>query len=160
MSEHENGVDRRGLLRWVINVIVGGIGAVLAVVVGGAIGSPSFRKDKERWLPAGRILGLQPEQPQPVTLRVVRKQGYYEAVDHEVVFLIRGSDDKVTAMSSICTHLGCHVSWDPQSRVFRCPCHGGVYDISGKVVAGPPPRPLATYSTRIDPANHEVFVEL
>jgi Rieske Fe-S protein len=158
-QELEHGVDRRGLFRWIINGVVGAIGAVVAVIAGGAVASPSFKQDSTEWLPAGRILGLQAGEPKPVTLRVIRKQGYYEAVDHEVVFLVRGADNNVQAISSVCTHLGCHVNWDPQGRVFRCPCHGGVYDITGKVTGGPPPRPLATYSTRID-HDDQVFVEL
>ena len=158
-QEQDHGVDRRGLFRWIINGITGAIAATVAVVAGGAFASPSFKQDSSEWLPAGRILGLQPGEPRPVTLRVVRKQGYYEAVDHEVVFLVRGQDNKVRAISSICTHLGCHVHWDPQNKLFQCPCHGGQYDITGKVIGGPPPRPLATYSTRTD-SDNQVFVEL
>ncbi|HEY7791094.1 MAG TPA: ubiquinol-cytochrome c reductase iron-sulfur subunit [Vicinamibacterales bacterium] len=161
MSEQnqDNGIDRRGLFRWVINGVTGAIGAVVAVVAGVAIAAPSFKKDSTQWLPAGRVLGLQPQNPKPVTLRVVHKQGYYEAVDHEVVFLVRGTDNEVRAISSVCTHLGCHVHWDPEARLFQCPCHGGQYDITGKVIGGPPPRPLATYATRTDSSN-QIFIEL
>ncbi|HVC20705.1 MAG TPA: ubiquinol-cytochrome c reductase iron-sulfur subunit [Vicinamibacterales bacterium] len=158
MAEQEHEIDRRGLFRWIINGVVTAIGAVVTVVAGGAIVAPSLKKPAERWLPAGRILGLQPETPTPVTVRVVRREGYYEAVDHETVFLIREPGGEVRALSSICTHLGCHVHWDAKARLFKCPCHGGVYDINGKVVSGPPPRPLATYPTRMD--QNEVFVEL
>ena len=41
-----------------------------------------------------------------------------------------------------CTHLGCQYYWDPVKQIFQCPCHGGQFDINGKVLAGPPPRPL------------------
>lgn len=46
------------------------------------------------------------------------------------------------AFSSVCTHLGCLVSWDNNKKQFLCPCHGGKYDIAGNVIAGPPPKPL------------------
>ncbi|MCS7008907.1 MAG: Rieske (2Fe-2S) protein, partial [Chthoniobacterales bacterium] len=64
--------------------------------------------------------------------------------------LIRHEDGTYTAMSAICTHLGCTVTYEPdQKRVF-CPCHSGVYDaVSGKNVAGPPPHPLERYEVEI-----------
>ncbi len=41
-----------------------------------------------------------------------------------------------------CAHLGCPVSWFPQSGLFMCPCHGGVYYADGSRASGPPPRGL------------------
>jgi Rieske Fe-S protein len=41
-----------------------------------------------------------------------------------------------------CTHLGCPVTWFPQSGLFMCPCHGGVYYENGEHASGPPPRGL------------------
>lgn len=44
--------------------------------------------------------------------------------------------------SSVCTHLGCIVRWHSDQKRFICPCHKGTFDMDGRVVAGPPPRPL------------------
>ncbi len=41
-----------------------------------------------------------------------------------------------------CAHLGCPVEWFPQSGLFMCPCHGGVYYENGERASGPPPRGL------------------
>src|SRR4029078_3204980 len=41
-----------------------------------------------------------------------------------------------------CAHLGCPVTWFPQSELFMCPCHGGVYYANGERASGPPPRGL------------------
>jgi Rieske Fe-S protein len=41
-----------------------------------------------------------------------------------------------------CAHLGCPVEWFPQSGLFMCPCHGGVYHANGDRASGPPPRGL------------------
>jgi Rieske Fe-S protein len=46
------------------------------------------------------------------------------------------------ALSPVCTHLGCLVNWDYNKKEFICPCHGGKYDMEGKVRGGPPPAPL------------------
>lgn len=51
----------------------------------------------------------------------------------------------VRAFGAVCTHLGCLVRWNPSSRTFDCPCHGGKYDSDGRVIAGPPPRDLVEY---------------
>ncbi len=41
-----------------------------------------------------------------------------------------------------CAHLGCPVTWFPESGLFMCPCHGGVYHADGERASGPPPRGL------------------
>ena len=53
------------------------------------------------------------------------------------------------AISTRCAHLGCPVRWVPASERFICPCHGGVYDLQGVRVGGPPPRPLDRFLTRL-----------
>ncbi len=44
--------------------------------------------------------------------------------------------------TNFCTHLGCPVEWFPQSGLFMCPCHGGVYYEDGERASGPPPEGL------------------
>ena len=51
-------------------------------------------------------------------------------------------DGSLRAISLRCTHTGCPVRWVDASREFHCSCHGGRFDADGKVIAGPPPRPL------------------
>jgi Rieske Fe-S protein len=60
------------------------------------------------------------------------------------------------AISTRCAHLGCPVRWVPASERFICPCHGGVYDLQGVRVGGPPPRPLDRFFTRL----HEGYVQV
>jgi len=63
---------------------------------------------------------------------------------------------EVKVLSSICTHLGCHVQWDQVAGNFLCPCHLARFDASGKVLSGPPPTPLPAYPVRI--AGDDVYV--
>ena len=51
--------------------------------------------------------------------------------------------ERYHALSLVCTHLGCTVEVTPKAVV--CPCHGSVFDRSGKVVRGPADRPLERY---------------
>ncbi len=55
-----------------------------------------------------------------------------------------------------CAHLGCPVRWFPQSRLFMCPCHGGVYYEDGSRASGPPPRGLFEYEYEI--REHQLWV--
>jgi Rieske Fe-S protein len=103
----------------------------------------------------GILLGLF-YAPTPVTLRVSRQDGYTQTVERQVVFLVK-SGENVTALSSTCTHLGCRVSWDGEAKQLKCPCHGGVYDRTGAVIAGPPPAPLATLMTRVE--GNQVLIQ-
>ena len=58
------------------------------------------------------------------------------------VFLV-GSKAGLIALSPVCSHLGCLISYDRNREEFICPCHGGRYDMEGRVTAGPPPAPLS-----------------
>jgi cytochrome b6-f complex iron-sulfur subunit len=50
------------------------------------------------------------------------------------------------ALAQTCTHAGCTVSYNAGSNNLICPCHGGTYDIDGKVTGGPPPAALKKYT--------------
>lgn len=56
--------------------------------------------------------------------------------------LVTNMDNRLQAFSPVCTHLGCLVHWEADIKRIVCPCHKGVFDTDGKVVSGPPPRPL------------------
>jgi cytochrome b6-f complex iron-sulfur subunit len=59
-------------------------------------------------------------------------------------FVVTRTVSGLRAFSTRCTHLGCKVLWRPDRKVFHCPCHEGYFDHNGKVIKGPPPRPLET----------------
>ena len=62
---------------------------------------------------------------------------------HDACVLVRVSDAEYVAFSQKCTHLSCAVIPKPAEGVFHCPCHEGVFELrTGRVIAGPPPRPL------------------
>ena len=149
---------RRRFFVGLITAVQAIIGGTLGVVMGGAVLSPSLARRESSWLRAARLTELPINQPTPVMLRLERQDGYQQVIDRRAVFLVR-SADTVTALDSTCTHLGCRVSWNAEAQQLRCPCHGGAYDRAGKVLAGPPPEPLATFPTRVDQDGH-VMVQL
>ncbi|RMG45349.1 MAG: ubiquinol-cytochrome c reductase iron-sulfur subunit [Acidobacteria bacterium] len=63
--------------------------------------------------------------------------------------LIRTPTGEFRAFSAICTHLQCTVQYRPDLRQIWCACHNGHYDLNGRNIAGPPPRPLEKYVVNI-----------
>jgi cytochrome b6-f complex iron-sulfur subunit len=68
--------------------------------------------------------------------------------------LIHFDDGTWVALSAVCTHLGCTLSYQSPSPLIICPCHGGQYDPhTGKNVGGPPPRPLTKFDVQVEPGK-------
>lgn len=149
--------DRRGFLVRLIQATHAIIGATLAFVVGGAVVAPSFSRRDALWLHAGDLPSLEDDTPLPITLRIARPDGASEVVDRRVVYLVK-SGGAVRAFDSTCTHLGCRTKFNPETMQIECPCHGGIYDVQGRVIAGPPPAPLASLPTRIE--DDKVLVQV
>ena len=63
--------------------------------------------------------------------------------------LIRTADGNYRALSATCTHLGCIVQYRSDLQEIWCACHNGLYDLNGRNVSGPPPRPLEAYEVHI-----------
>src|SRR5262245_35088600 len=140
---------RRRFLGSITSGILSIIGGILGVLGGGAILSSAVRR-QEDWLAASALHDLPDNEPTAVTLSVMRTDGYREALEQRTIFLVKTGDAEVAAFDATCTHLGCLVAWDAQGQVFKCPCHGGVYDRTGAVKDGPPPDPLVKVATRVD----------
>ena len=75
-------------------------------------------------------------------------RAHNEQIDGPIDPTIPGGGHFV-ALSSRCMHLGCPVRWVQAAARFICPCHGGVYDFTGKRTGGPPVRPLDHFYTRV-----------
>lgn len=63
--------------------------------------------------------------------------------------LIMNSDGTYRALSGTCTHLGCTVQYRNDLREVWCACHNGIYDLNGRNVSGPPPRPLDVFDVHL-----------
>ena len=64
---------------------------------------------------------------------------------------IQEAQDNLNVLSNSCAHLGCPVRWilrEGEGELL-CPCHGGIYNINGEYVAGPPPRDLYRYTHEV-----------
>ena len=70
--------------------------------------------------------------------------------------LIRTPEGELRAFSARCTHLNCTVQYRGDLKTIWCACHNGLYDLTGRNVGGPPPRPLESY--KVDAIRGEVVV--
>jgi cytochrome b6-f complex iron-sulfur subunit len=76
-------------------------------------------------------------------------------VIQEIPAIILNSQDKISAISLVCTHLGCTVESKPEG--FSCPCHGSRFDLQGNVIRGPANKPLRQLRIEIT-ANNTLII--
>jgi menaquinol-cytochrome c reductase iron-sulfur subunit len=123
--------------------------------LGFAIG-PIFKSTPHRWETVGKVGDFSDVNYLPATLTINPAIG---TTGKTTVYVRKFNPlldtdpyDKGTpyiAISSRCAHLGCPVRWVDAAQRFICPCHGGVYDLLGRRVGGPPVRPLDRFYTRV-----------
>lgn len=66
------------------------------------------------------------------------------------LLLVRDAENSAHAYEAKCPHEFCDLNYAPESQKIECPCHAALFDMSGKVLEGPPERPLETYQAIVD----------
>ena len=61
------------------------------------------------------------------------------------LLVFEDAEQKLRALEARCTHEGCTVQYVPGDSLIWCACHNGRFDLDGRVISGPPPRPLARW---------------
>ncbi|MEW6509631.1 MAG: Rieske (2Fe-2S) protein [Bacteroidota bacterium] len=79
----------------------------------------------------------------------VKDSGTIIRFGNKPLILVRLSSGELRAFSATCTHLDCTVQYRKDMGVIWCACHNGRYDLTGRNIAGPPPRPLEEYKVII-----------
>lgn len=78
------------------------------------------------------------------------------AFGQEPGILVKIDKGEYRAFTATCTHLDCTVQFDNDTKRIWCPCHNGFYDLEGRNVAGPPPRPLTSFDVQL--VDEDIFV--
>jgi Rieske Fe-S protein len=149
--EKESDMNRRKFMEIGIYTITGTIAAVSSVALARFAVGRSFEKKKSRWIEvelddnADENGGFD-----RVVLEYEQKDGWLTTSAKSLAYVKRVKEDEVIAISATCTHLGCIVTYDEEGNYFKCPCHDGRYDAEGKVISGPPPKPLRRHKTKIE----------
>jgi Rieske Fe-S protein len=137
---------RRSFLQWLTYASGAVAAAVVAIPFGGYLFG-ALRKHRVHWIDLGPPGQFPLNETRLATFQNPLGQPWDGMASHMGVYVRNlGQDDQnhdnflIFAMN--CAHLGCPVTWFPQSGLFMCPCHGGVYYENGDRASGPPPRGL------------------
>ena len=129
------------------------IGGIITVAVGAPVINylvdPALRAGaREAWIPIGKLEAIPIDTPTPFSFTRTQVNGWERTGTSFGGFIIRRSADPkdILILSSRCTHLGCSVNWHADANEFICPCHDAKFSKEGKVLDGPPPKPLNQYS--------------
>lgn len=133
LDKGSSSLNRRKFL----GLSIGTVGAVLGISYVGLMGDFLWPKDSAATgglQEVGKVDGFPENTPTLVS--------YKGAGVEEGAYIVNLGSEGFIALDFHCTHLECAVNWVGASKQFICPCHGGVYDIKGTVLSGPPPRSL------------------
>ena len=144
-------LNRRNVLMTIgigLNALVGL--AIAAPVLGYILG-PALRKKGfyKAWVGLGPLSKYPNGQTRLATFVTPYTTPTDGQTDNTACWVRRTSDTNFQVFAINCAHLGCPVRWFPQSSLFMCPCHGGVYYQDGSRAAGPPERGLFEYQWKI-----------
>lgn len=139
----ERRTTRRTLLNWFLGTSVGALLAAILYPVARFLTPPEIAQASANQVEAG--LTNDPDYLQK-GFKIVQ-------FGTEPVIVIRVAEGDIRAFSAVCTHLSCIVTFREDKRLIWCYCHSGVYDLHGKNIAGPPPRPLTPYKVHLVEKN-------
>lgn len=128
---------RRNIIRWILG---GGFTASIVSFLYPALSfmnPPAVPEAAVNEVAAGKVADLKANSG-----KIVR-------FGSQPVLLIRQNETDWRAFSAICTHLNCTVQYQEASHQIWCACHNGFYDLNGRVISGPPPRPLEEYTVHV-----------
>ena len=133
--------DRRRLVNWFLGTSVGALVAAVVYPVARFVSPPRIPEAETSQVEAGFT-----NDPELLErgFKIVR-------FGTEPVILLRVADDDYRAFTATCTHLDCIVDYRKDKRLIWCWCHNGIYDLTGKNIGGPPPRPLTPFEVRLVP---------
>ena len=131
------GKDRRGFLNWLLGSSLGASAAMIVYPVLRFILPPEVAEAQGVSSPVAKVGEI------PVGSGKVVRFGSRPAL------VIREAASSFLAFEATCTHLSCTVQYRSDVRQIWCACHNGFYDLTGKNIAGPPPRPLSPLKVNV-----------
>ncbi len=123
-------------------------------------------KDKKEVKPGEQSDGsyvLDPKNPPDIKIKTKEEpNGHFVKVGKDTVLVAQSEDKKAWyAVSAICTHKACAVSFRADDKIFRCPCHGSKFSLTGKVSKGPAKEDLVGYAaTEVKGPKGAVYVRV
>ncbi len=150
--------ERRAFLKFLIGFLNGLAFLALSIPGVSYVLTPLFKKQAGNWIEIGHQQDFPVGRISRAEFQYLSQTGYTSERRKGFVWLDRRAEDQFIVFSPRCTHMGCNVAWNGGSDRFECPCHGGMYDREGNVIAGPPPRPLVRLPIRLQ--KDRIYVQL
>lgn len=144
------GVSRRGFLLRLGLALNAAAAALFAVPILGYLVAPVRRLAEQVWIPLGPLARFPTGQTRLATYRNPFVQAWDGETANVACWVRRLAGETFQVFAVNCAHLGCPVRWFPESGLFLCPCHGGVYYADGSRASGPPPRGLFEYEYKVE----------
>ena len=138
-------MKRRGFLDWMIRLAGTSLGAFVLYPVVRYLVPPRIPEAATR-----RVVAAKKDELSPGSFKTF-------PFGSQPGILIRTADGEYRALTAVCTHLGCTVQYRAADRTIWCACHNGLYDLEGRNVSGPPPRPLEPFVVHVE--GDDVVVE-
>jgi menaquinol-cytochrome c reductase iron-sulfur subunit len=159
--DESNNLNRRQFVKVTAASIVTLITAAIGLPALAYIIYPATQtQESDAWIPLGPLENYPVGQPTLFNFTRTKVNGWEKTVNSYGAYVVRYTEITQKVFSSTCTHLSCRVNWRNDETDFHCPCHDGVFDMEGKVVSGPPPRPLDEYENKVEDGNLFIhFVE-
>ncbi len=153
-------VGRRKFLSGLIGVVASIVGAVVAIPAIGYVVSPGLKRaGGEAWITLGPATSIAPGTPTPFKYSRAIQDGWVMGTQSGTAYVVAADAEHLKVFSDRCTHLSCRVTWVEARNGFVCPCHDGVFGVDGKVISGPPPRPLDEFEHRIENGQLQIRLE-
>ena len=131
-------VSRRKFLDWFLGTTAGGLFLSIFYPVSRYLIPPKVEESTARTVTL------------PVKAQEVKtSSGQIFKFGRQPGILVRTPEGDLRAFSAICTHLACIVQYRSDLQHVWCACHNGHYDLNGKNIGGPPPRPLEPYEVNV-----------
>ncbi len=158
MSDDQKTISRRSLLMKIGILLNGAVALAIAVPVVGFLLGPIRKKGGyDAWISLGDPTQF-PEGQTRLASFVMPGAVPWDGATAKTACWVRNLGQQQFQIFAInCAHLGCPVRWFPQSALFMCPCHGGVYYADGSRAAGPPPRGLFEYKYKVEDGKLMIF---
>jgi Rieske Fe-S protein len=143
--------SRRRFLIWLGAGLNAVAGVLLSIPIIGYLGGALRGMQKEQaWIPLGGLDTFPVGQTRLATYVNPFRRPWDGETANTACWVRRIAANQFQVFAINCAHLGCPVRWFPESGLFMCPCHGGVYYADGARASGPPPRGLYEYEYKLD----------
>ena len=153
----KNQLGRRDFIKATVATVGSLIGALIGIPSVVYLLSPSLQaKEATDSIDLGPLENYPVGIPTRFDFTLTKVNGWERTATNYGLYVVRKSESEVRVFSDICTHLGCRVTWHPDQEHYISPCHDGHFDILGKNISGPPPRPLDEFITKIENGNLSV----